>query len=88
MNNARSNASMAASHQRMGYDGGPVPNRHPGDLDRPGIVIGRPPLVQTHETAAGWQARLDDVFGRVCVFVVFVMWVIVPICGALTLVSR
>jgi hypothetical protein len=88
MNQARPNASITAAHQRMGHDGGPTPDRHPGDFDRPGIVIGRPPLVRTHQTATGWQAKLDDVFGRACVFIVFVMWVIVPICGALALMSK
>ena len=85
MNNARSNSSIAASHERMGHSGGATPNRHPGDRDRPGHLIGRPPLVQQHQAEDGWQSKVGDAFRLACVFLVFVMWVIVPVCGGLAL---
>jgi hypothetical protein len=69
----------------MGYSSAATPNRHPGDLDRPGTVIGRPPLVQQHWPEEGWQSKVGDAFGMACLFLVFVTWVIVPVCGGLAL---
>ena len=78
-------ASIAAAEQRMGYSGAPTPNRHPGDTDRPGNLIGHPPLVRRPDDSAGWRAKIDDAVGLACVIVVFVVWIIVPVCGGLAL---
>ncbi len=84
----RSPSSIAAAEQRMGYDCGPVPHRHPGDFDRPGALIGHPPRVLRQPETQGWQARVDDAVGTACVFLVFVLWVVVPVCGGLALILR
>ena len=84
----RSNSSIAADEQRMGYSPGPVPHRHPGDFDRPGSLIGHPPLVLQPDHRHGWLAKVDDAVGTVSVFIVFVMWVVVPVCGGLALLFR
>ena len=86
MNGGDAAASIAASERRMGYAPGPTPQRHRGDFDRPASLIGHPPLVTRHDDLDGWRARVDDAFGRACLVVVFVMWVIVPVCGGLALI--
>ena len=72
----------------MGYDPGPVPHRHPGDFDRPGSLIGHPPLVLRADHLQGWKAKVDDAIGSACLVIVFVMWVVIPVCGGLALLLQ
>jgi hypothetical protein len=80
--------SVSAAEGRMGYSPGPTPDRRPGDGDRPAVLIGHPPVVLMHRARSPRWARVDDVIDRLSLMVVFVLWVVVPILGALSLALR
>lgn len=72
----------------MGYSTGPTPHRHPGDADRPGQLVGHLPAMTSIGPSHGWVSKVDELFGRTCIVLVFVTWVVVPICGGLSLLLR
>lgn len=83
----RGEASVATAEWRMGYPNGPVPQRHPGAADRPGLVLGRPPMVVLGTRSdRGSGGRLDGVALWFWSLVAFALWIVVP-CWALAVGS-
>ncbi len=80
--------SIEAIERVMGYERGPTPERRRGDSDRPAVLIGLTPTVHAHEPGSALGARVADVVGRFCTFVTFVLYVVVPILGALNIAFR
>ena len=72
----------------MGYRPGPTPHRLPADRDRPGSLVGHLPMVLTNDVHSGRRAKLDELVGKICIALVFVMWVVVPVCGGLSLILK
>jgi hypothetical protein len=72
----------------MGYAPGPTPDRRRGDADRPAVLIGHPPMVLMHQVRSTWGTKVDDVIGRLSLMIVFLLWVVVPITGALAIALR
>ena len=66
----------------MGQSAGPEPTYHPGDVSTPAVLVGHMPSVLA-TVHTGRMGRVDDVVGRISIFLVFVMWVVVPVLGIL-----
>lgn len=86
--NHRTSESIAVLEDRMGYRPGPADIRHPGDSQRTSLLVGHLPTVMTYRVHTGRRAVLEEAVGRFWLFVVFVMWVVVPVLTVLNLVLR
>ncbi|SDP41136.1 hypothetical protein SAMN04515671_4105 [Nakamurella panacisegetis] len=69
----------------MGYDIGPEHGYRPGDVGAAPALVGHIPSVQAR-VRAGRMGKVDDVIGRISIFVVFVMWVVIPVLGGLNII--
>ncbi len=84
----RTSQSIAAVEDRMGYRPGPADVRRPGDSPGTALLVGHLPTVATYRMHTGRRATLDEVVGRFWFFVVFVMWVMVPMLTMLGLLLQ
>ncbi len=80
--------SNAGAGMRMGHTAGPTPARRPGDSDRSTVLIGHPPMVLMHPQRSGRMAAAQDIIDRICLVLVFILWVLVPVTGLLALVLQ
>ena len=67
----------------MGQDAGPEHGFRPEDAVP--VLIGHLPSVQA-TVHTGRLGHVDDIVGRVSIFIVFVMWVVIPLAGALGII--
>ena len=67
----------------MGQDSGPEQSLRPENTAP--VLIGHIPSVQA-TVHTGRLGHVDDVIGRISIFVVFVMWVVIPLAGGLGLI--
>lgn len=68
-----------------GQSNGPEASHGPGEVCTPAALVGHLPSVQA-TIHTGRMAKVDDAVGRLCIFIVFIMWVVIPLAAGLGLI--